>query len=60
MLEKLKPIFSEDDYRKAKEKDNFEKNRSKDVLPSEKFQVLLMTKVKGCNDYVNAVWVNVS
>ena len=60
MLEVMKPVIPEDEYKGAKQKENCKKNRSMMVLPQQKFRVLLMTKTKGStNDYVNAVWVNV-
>ena len=59
MLEVMKPVIPKEEYKGAKEKENFKKNRSMMVLPRQKFRVLLMTKNKGSNDYVNAVWVNV-
>ena len=60
MLEKMKPIIKEEELGEAKCKENHNKNRTMEALPAQTFRVLLMTSIKGHNNYINAVWVNVS
>ena len=56
----MKRVFKASNFTDARNEENLAKNRNPDVVPTNANRVRLMTLVPSRNDYINAVFLDVS
>lgn len=56
----MSPKVKEEDCAAGNMTENHDKNRSQDILPADRHRPYLMIRVEGTNDYINAVFLDVS
>ena len=56
----MSPKVKEEDCAAGNMAENLDKNRSQDILPPDRHIPYLMIRVEGTNDYINAVFLDVS
>ena len=56
----MSPKVKEEDCAAGNMAENLDKNRNQDILPADRHRPYLMIRVEGTNDYINAVFLDVS